>query len=63
MTVQSHNFTRTDQQRPDKGRLVEWISPAGIHERGRYEGGLIWFPEGSPMYVYYTPEFWRYVNE
>lgn len=60
--VAIENWTLTDQQLPPKGALIEWISPAGIHERGKWLGGLIWMPEGSTMYVYYCPEFWRLVK-
>ncbi|HEX5104987.1 MAG TPA: hypothetical protein VFV87_14305 [Pirellulaceae bacterium] len=52
-------WIRTSQRLPEKNQKVEWISPGGIQERGTFAGGLIWFPEGSSMYVYYTPEFWR----
>lgn len=44
---------------PKKGARVEWISPSGLVVRGSYEGGAVWFPERSDMYVYYTPAFWR----
>lgn len=56
-------WTPTQQQLPTKGQKIEWISPGGLHERGKYLGGVIWMPEGSPMYVYYTPQFWRPVQE
>lgn len=55
------NWTPTAQQLPAVGQLIEWISPGGIHTRGKFLGGLIWMPEGSDMYVYYKPEFWRSV--
>ena len=56
-------WTRTDTALPAIGRLIEWISPGGIQSRGKFHGGAVWFPEGSNMYVYYRPEFWRYVND
>lgn len=42
-------------------RPLEWITPSGEVVRGTFAGGLVWFPEGSDMYVYYTPTFWRYL--
>lgn len=53
------NWTRTTERLPERGQLIEWISPGGIQTRGKCLCGLIWMPEGSDMYVYYTPAFWR----
>jgi hypothetical protein len=44
---------------PERGQRIEWISPGGTHQRGTFIGGVIWMPEGSEMYVYYTPTYWR----
>lgn len=44
---------------PPKGQRVEWITPSGHVVRGTFIGGLIWMPEGSSMYVYCTPTYWR----
>ena len=52
-------WTRTDSQLPPKGTLIDWISPSGIQDRGRFLGGIVWLPENSSMYVYYRPERWR----
>lgn len=49
----------TAQRLPEKNQKVEWISPGGLQDRGTFLGGLIWMPEGSTMYVYYTPVMWR----
>lgn len=46
---------------PRRDSKVEWISPDGRQVRGTYYGGVVWMPENSPMYVYYTPTMWRYV--
>ena len=54
-----NTWTPTTQRFPEKGQKIEWISPCGLQERGTYAGGVIWFPEGSSMYVYYTPAYWR----
>jgi hypothetical protein len=53
------NWTPCTRSRPEKNQRVEWITPSGEVVRGKYAGGLIWFPEGSPMYIYYTPICWR----
>ena len=55
-------FTRTDEKLPPKNKLIEWVSPGGLHVRGKWQGGAVWFPEGSSMYVYYTPLMWRLVG-
>jgi hypothetical protein len=55
----SDHYTPTSEALPPKGYRVEWISPSGTVVRGRYEGGAVWYPEGSSVYVYYTPVFWR----
>lgn len=56
------DFYRPCETLPEIGRLIEWISPGGSHVFGTYQGGVVWLPEGSNVYVYYTPEFWRYVD-
>lgn len=59
MSTTATRWIPTTAAFPRKGQRVEWISPSGQHERGTFAGGLIWFPERSPMYVYYTPTYWR----
>jgi hypothetical protein len=44
---------------PEKNQMVEWLTPSGEIVRGKYLGGVIWMPEGSGMYIYYTPTNWR----
>jgi hypothetical protein len=44
---------------PAKGQKVEWLTPSGEVVRGTYVGGVIWMPEGSGVYIYYTPTYWR----
>jgi hypothetical protein len=56
-------WIKTSEQLPRRGQKVVWISPNGMQETGTYEGGAVWFPKGSSMYVYYTPQFWMPVNE
>ena len=56
---ETENYMRTDRKLPAKNAAVEWISPSGEVVRGKYLGGVVWLPEGSSMYVYYTPEFWK----
>lgn len=54
-----NDFTRTDRQLPPKNTPIEWIAPDGSIVKGKYAGGIIWLLEGSSVYIYYTPEFWR----
>lgn len=56
-------FTPLESAYPPKGASIEWITPAGQMVRGHWEGGAVWFPEGSSMYVYYTPLSWRLATE
>lgn len=44
---------------PAKGVLIRWLSPGGDVLIGRYLGGIVWMPEGSSAYVYYTPTYWQ----
>jgi len=53
-------WIRTTDRFPQPGASVDWISPGGEQvDGGTFEGGVVWFPPGSAMYIYYTPEFWR----
>jgi hypothetical protein len=56
-----HQFTLLKDAYPPKNVLIEWITPSGQMQRGRWLGGMVWMPENSPMYVYYTPISWRIV--
>lgn len=53
------DYTMTNLELPPTGMPLEWITPSGEIVRGKFAGGAVWFPEGSNMYVYYTPVFWR----
>ncbi len=55
------DYTPTTKALPERGRLVEWISYSGEVVRGTFDG--VWYPQGSTIYVYYQPVFWRYVEE
>lgn len=55
------DYTPTTKALPERDRPIEWISYSGQIVRGTYCG--VWLPEGSDMYVYYQPAFWRYVEE
>lgn len=52
-------YTMTDRELPPKGVPLEWIAPSGEVVRGTFAGGAVWYPEGSTMYVYYVPVYWR----
>lgn len=49
----------TSEKRPPKDSKVVWQNSVGEEIRGTYCGGIIWYPEGSSMYIYYTPIRWR----
>lgn len=46
---------------PEKGIVVETISPGGEPSTLKLINGLWFVPDGS-MYVYYTPKYWRYID-
>lgn len=45
---------------PSKDTKVIWIDPLGHEVKGKFCGGVVWIPEGSSMYIYYTPKMWKY---
>jgi hypothetical protein len=59
MDRETMSYTPTADARPPKNVPIEWIAPDGRVQRGHYHGGAVWFPEGSGVYIYYTPTFWR----
>lgn len=59
MTLDYPNFTPTTDGLPPVDAKIEWISPSGQIVRGVFYGGAVWLPEGSDVYVYYQPVFWR----
>lgn len=56
------NWTDTDTALPTERALVEWQRRDGEVVRG-YRLGKLWFFEDWSMYVYYTPQRWRYVEK
>lgn len=45
---------------PKEHTKVDWIAPGGVEVSGGTLIGKLWFlPGPSPMYVYYTPTYWR----
>lgn len=59
MSVEVSDYKRTERELPPKSVPIEWIEPSGRVVRGKFLGGAIWLPEGSSMYGYSTPVFWR----
>lgn len=57
--MNTFNWIPVACERPPVNRRIEWISPSGEVVIGKYLGGVIWMPEGSSVYVYYTPIYWR----
>lgn len=47
-------------QFPKDNSKVEWLASNGEVVTGTYSGRL-WFVDG--MYMYYVPQFWRYIDE
>lgn len=61
MTSEKQNWTATSNQLPMRGQKVEWIAPSGEVCEGIYDH--VWLLKGSGMHVYYTPAFWRALEE
>lgn len=55
-------WTRTADEEPPDGAVVETLSSNGQQQQLKRQGRLWFFPDGS-MYVYYTPEYWRPAQE
>ena len=51
----SKQWIPTALRGPVNGQRVEWLCP----NTGDVVAGSIWIMEGSGMYVYYAPAFWR----
>lgn len=45
---------------PPEGILVETIIQGGMEQTLKRQGNL-WFVRDGDMYVYYTPDKWRYI--
>lgn len=50
----------TRQELPPEGVLVDTISQGGMEQKLKRQGNL-WFVKSGDVYVYYTPEKWRYI--
>jgi hypothetical protein len=50
----------TRQELPEVDRLVEVPNNGGAHLRLHQRG--FWLLPDRLMYVYYTPQYWRYVD-
>lgn len=53
------NWNKTTESQPENGTMVE-VFHAGSQYKMFYDSNL-WFTESKSMYVYYRPEYWRYV--
>jgi hypothetical protein len=50
----------TEDEMPEAGQMVDWISPGGQQVNGgRFTGGAIWMLPDGHLYVYYMPTLWR----
>ena len=47
---------------PPVGVKVRTMSEGGIEQTMIYDNNLWWLPDKS-MYVYYTPQFWKPLDE
>lgn len=47
--------------RPADGSAVEIISPSGAQQNLYYKDNLWWLDDEMGMFIYYTPEKWRYL--
>lgn len=47
---------------PEENEVVDTIAPNGTQQPLKRVGNLWFFPDGS-MYVYYTPEKWRALDD
>lgn len=45
--------------RPERGQRVDWIGPSGQQVNGGKYAGMWFLPGENPMYIYYTPVYWR----
>lgn len=56
-----YRWNNTNLKLPDENRLVKVLDKAGDEVLMRYYKTL-WFVDGTDIYVYYTPDYWRYVE-
>ena len=55
----------TERELPPRGEVVMTESPGGIQQTLKLhtqEGSGLWFVPDGVMYVYYTPNKWRHLN-
>ncbi|HCR2010153.1 TPA: hypothetical protein ONC52_001975 [Enterobacter asburiae] len=55
-----NKWKQTRQELQPEGILVDTISQGGMEQKLKRQGNL-WFVKSGDMYVYYTPEKWRYI--
>lgn len=55
----NNNWNSTCELNPPQRTLIEVKLSNGSTQKMRFYNGLFWLPDMS-MYVYYTPEAWRY---
>ena len=55
------DWKKTADERPEEGVVVNTMDSGGHEQTLRRSGNLWWFPVGS-LYVYYTPQMWRYLE-
>jgi len=53
-------WKNTKDERPTEGVVVDTISPGGMAQTLLFSKNL-WWDEKMTMYVYYTPEKWKYI--
>ena len=56
------DWKRINEELPQAGVTVDTISPGGHQQRLTFSSGL-WFIPGENMHVYYSPVFWREIEE
>jgi hypothetical protein len=56
------SWNRTDLSVPEEGVVVNTLTRNGEESTLMRQGALWFIPDGS-MYVYYTPMFWKSVEE
>jgi hypothetical protein len=57
---QEEKWTPTSSSMPNSGKKVDWMDSQGNIVMGGSVSGKLWFLPENGMYVYYTPQFWRY---
>lgn len=55
-------WNKTKDKLPKENMPVAYIDSSGKEHRGCYYNNLWWTEEDS-MYIYFTPELWKYRKE